>query len=909
MAVGGYSLVRHDSNETTFELTPNVFHVWGKVDSLNLTLMSGASNIANEYLFQFISGDDGTELELPSNISWNNSVKPVTINPNKVYQVRILMNCANLYEFDIVGDDYFTIESLEDNNEISFTYSLLYSINYGEWKSGNTINLNSRDKARLKAALVPQDHGILGIGCFSSTGKYNVSGNIMSLLFESDFINLNDLPKEYTNAFYELFAETKLVDASNLILPSNILSDSCYHGMFRACTSLTAAPELPAMVLSYRCYCSMFSGCTSLTTAPELPATEIGVGSYRGMFSGCTSLTIAPELPATIINEAGYEGMFSGCTSLIVAPELPAMHASYRCYYSMFYGCTNLTTTPKLPAMTLEYACYNSMFRSCTSLTQAPELPAITLADYCYHHMFCGCTSLTVAPELPATTLADSCYSGMFNDCTGLTAAPELPATTLASCCYYSMFSGTNVLPDCSNIDFTNETVVASGGLEGLFVRTKVTDADLERILPKNSNGKYCLPVTTLADYCYYHMFMDCTSLTAAPILPAMVLAENCYDCMFEGCTGLTTAPELPATTIASCCYQGMFHNCTSLTTAPELPATTLARKCYEGIFCNCTSLTTAPELPAITLAESCYYRMFCGCTSLTVAPELPATILVSECYYQMFEGCCELNYIKMLATDISAYECLIFWVNGVSSTGTFIKSNGVNIPTATNSNYHAGIPSGWTVINDGEENIDPNNGHEYVDLGLPSGLKWAKCNVGAEKETDYGLYFAWGETIGHDAGRGKRFEWGDYKYCNGSSTTLTKYNTDSSYGIVDNLTTLELEDDAASVNMGGNWRMPSKEEYQELIDNTTNTWTTIEGVNGRLFTGNNGNTLFFPASGSHAQGSFYDAGTYGAYWGSSIEFGDPAFAYYLFFGPDGYGCGLMRSTRYFGHGVRGVME
>jgi hypothetical protein len=142
--------------------------------------------------------------------------------------------------------------------------------------------------------------------------------------------------------------------------------------------------------------------------------------------------------------------------------------------------------------------------------------------------MFQGCTRLTTAPVLPATTLASGCYDNMFNGCTSLTTAPALPATTLASGCYNNMFYGcTNVLPDCSNIDFTSETVVSSGGLKGLFGGTKVTDSDLDRLLPKNVNGKYCLPVTVLTSQCYSNMFYGCTSLTTAPELPATTLAKN----------------------------------------------------------------------------------------------------------------------------------------------------------------------------------------------------------------------------------------------------------------------------------------------------------------------------------------------------------------------------------------------
>ena len=109
---------------------------------------------------------------------------------------------------------------------------------------------------------------------------------------------------------------------------------------------------------------------------------------------------------------------------------------------------------------------------------------------------------------------------------------------------------------------------------------------------------------------------------------------------------------------------------------------------------------------------------------------------------------------------------------------------------------------------------------YEYVDLGLPSGLKWAKCNIGAETETDYGDYFQWGETT-----PGTVFDWAHYKYCNGSFDTLTKYCNKSSHGTVDHKTTLDPEDDAATQIMGGDWRMPTASEYQTLYDETLWVW------------------------------------------------------------------------------------
>ena len=152
-------------------------------------------------------------------------------------------------------------------------------------------------------------------------------------------------------------------------------------------------------------------------------------------------------------------------------------------------------------------------------------------------------------------------------------------------------------------------------------------------------------------------------------------------------------------------CFKGAFYLCTSLVeVAPDfLPATTLTESCYEYMFYGCTGLTTAPELPATTLEDSCYSRMFEGCKSLTSAPTLPATTLADRCYEYMFSDCSNINYIKMLATDISGHYCLFRWVDGVASTGTFVKNKlMISLPVATSSNYYEGIPSGWTVINNG---------------------------------------------------------------------------------------------------------------------------------------------------------------------------------------------------------------
>ena len=202
------------------------------------------------------------------------------------------------------------------------------------------------------------------------------------------------------------------------------------------------------------------------------------------------------------------------------------------------------------------------------------------------------------------------------------------------------------------------------------------------------------LPATTLSTHCYSYMFNGCINLTKAPSLPAMTLASNCYAHMFDGSTNLSQAPSLLATILASDCYSSMFNGCTSLTTAPELPATILAEGCYSHMFYSCSKLTTGPELPATTLADSCYQSMFRNCTNLTTAPELPAIKLVKNCYYCMFYGCSKLNYIKAMFTTTPSTSYTSNWVNGVASTGKFIKNGNA---TWNVTGVH-GIPSGWSI-------------------------------------------------------------------------------------------------------------------------------------------------------------------------------------------------------------------
>ena len=196
------------------------------------------------------------------------------------------------------------------------------------------------------------------------------------------------------------------------------------------------------------------------------------------------------------------------------------------------------------------------------------------------------------------------------------------------------------------------------------------------------------------------------------------------------------------------------------------------------------------------------------------------------------------------------------------------------------------------------------NNEHPYVDLGLPSGTLWATCNVGANKPTDYGFYFQWGDTIGYnddqvgkDEGQ-KRFLYDDYRWYSGGK--VTKYIT---YG-----TTLELEDDAANAHMGGDWHMPSPDQIQELLDNATITWTTQDGTRGITFTSKKctSKSIFIPAAGFAFDGSVLSSGTEAGVWTSMLDTDDVYGGQYLYFYSGSIY--LCSNFRYYGFSVRGVI-
>lgn len=212
-------------------------------------------------------------------------------------------------------------------------------------------------------------------------------------------------------------------------------------------------------------------------------------------------------------------------------------------------------------------------------------------------------------------------------------------------------------------------------------------------------------------------------------------------------------------------------------------------------------------------------------------------------------------------------------------------------------------------------------NGYEFVDMG-EAGI-WAKYPIGVTKWdsnwVDKIKYFAWGETEGYtksQVGVDKQFTWDDYKWCEGSDNTLTKYCSNSKNGkdeFTDNLTVLLPEDDACTVNMCGSWRMPTINEFQKLNSLCNNEWVTnyngVDGLNGRLFKlkTDESKQLFFPASGYCSTGSVYNVRVNGMFWSSSLYVSNPCRGFLLSFHSSSVNASNYGS-RYYGYPIIGFL-
>ena len=367
--------------------------------------------------------------------------------------------------------------------------------------------------------------------------------------------------------------------------------------------------------------------------------------------------------------------------------------------------------------------------------------------------------------------------------------------------------------------------------------------------------------ITSLAS----HAFDGCWYITHITI-PYGVMSMG--ECAFGACKSLESI--IIPDSVTSLGYYETFMYCESLHSV-KLPQgiTEIPFQCFE----NCTSLLSITIPAGVSEINN---RAFMHCISLksvTVLAENPPSLL-GQYAFDDTNDC----PIYVPAASVGAYKAEQNW-NRYASRIFAIREGAVG---------------------------------EAIDLGLPSGLKWASCNVGASSPEDYGDYFAWGETEPKTT-----YNWSTYKFRDSGNTDdnvlFNKYCPSDQPGYwggsgePDNNTVLDANDDAASENWGGSWRIATMDEWIELMNECSWTWTTINGKNGRLVTGANGNSIFLPAAGFMHESSVVGIGSFGNYWSSSLLTVDSYFAIFVEF--KSVDTGWLGSSRYCGYSVRPVTE
>ena len=306
--------------------------------------------------------------------------------------------------------------------------------------------------------------------------------------------------------------------------------------------------------------------------------------------------------------------------------------------------------------------------------------------------------------------------------------------------------------------------------------------------------------------------------------------------------------------------YFGTFYNCTSLASIVLPPS---LQNISVASFRGCTALTRITIPASVTRIQS---MAFLGCTNLDV--------------YMESETPCQLT-VDPHGTYDHPYS-FGFLANGLVKT-IYVPTEAC-LDTYKNATYWTSYK--WRIkwVNEFVPSVPV---PEAVDLGLSSGIKWASFNVGASAPEEYGDYYAWGETEPKSD-----YSWSNYKFrASGdsySNVKFSKYVNNSNYGTVDDKTVLDPEDDVAHVKLGGSWRMPTEDDWTELKNECTWSWSNNyngTGVRGRIITATNGNRIFLPEAG-RMDGTVLDyEGSRGYIWSSSLSIygSQPAWGAYLY--------------------------
>ena len=568
------------------------------------------------------------------------------------------------------------------------------------------------------------------------------------------------------------------------------------------------------------------SGSTKYSGAVTIPST---IGYKRKKYSVtsigdcafqyCTGLT-SVIIPVSVIS-IGKNVFYrcSGLTSVTIGNHVASIGMS------AFESCTGLTSiTIPNSVMSINEAA----FQNCSSLTSVTIGNSVTCIG---NYAFADCTSLT---SITIPNSVTSIENSAFFRCTGLTSV---------------------TIPN-SVTSIGEEAFMECGGLTSIVIPASVTT--IEGYTFQGCTGltsiEFLDGVTSIGD----GMFFDCTGLTSVTIPNSVTsIGNHAFSC----CLNLTSISIGNNVTSIG---MGAFESCTGLT---SITIPNSVRSIGNNVFRFCDNLTSVTSLITDVFETDIYAFESCGNATLYV-PKGLVSIYQSTADWNRFGKIKEIAHSYDLnndgSTDISDVVTL---VNAILSSSTIDDSYDVNGDGSVDISDVVALVN--VILNGTGTGSDdnsqtyltcPDNNHPHmIDLGLPSGTKWACCNVGADKPEAYGGYYAWGETE----------EKSDYTYEN-----YAYYNNSTgSFNIGPDISGTQY--DVAHVKWGGGWCMPTNTQIQELLDNTISEGTYQKGVTGIKFMGSNGGTIFLPAAGCRCHSDLDDAGYTGHYWSSSLSVDD----------------------------------